>query len=274
MNRNFERFEIGHWYIYMGDNPINNRNRRPISFKEVSTLPSAVDLDNWIEVCNVRRIWSLGDGDYFYNCTSNTVQVFTAPSTPSIGDAKCFGNSRFKLIRPPFQDKPKFSVGHKVKVKTRDELIKMGFVEINGSALGKEDLYIVSGMLKYLGQIVTIKDLDYDTGTGYNCTICECAGKWHTDWFEPVDKFEVNIHSSNYSMKDIMNSFNPNPRMLVIDYIDTMDINEGIKTISFRKLQDLAMDYSLKVGNDFIPKYQRRKAKLKAEKSAMQTYMK
>ena len=140
--RNFEKFEVGNWYIYTGTERLGTWNdimHTVLDHKPVRCIKNGCDMfyasfdrcdrtepatwvwsegfDNWIEIEDPTKSHDLTTGEYYYSNWSNSVICFSLERVSGTGKKGCF----FKLTRPPLSkqkkaSQPKFKVGEEVIV--------------------------------------------------------------------------------------------------------------------------------------------------------------
>jgi hypothetical protein len=95
-----------------------------------------------------------------------------------------------------------FEVGKQYRMKTKEELIAMGFKDFNTFYRLKNnssDWVITPRMMRCLGELVTLEEFLKFDENGYNSRVVECLARVHTDWFHLHDPQQKSF--SNGSIK-------------------------------------------------------------------------
>jgi hypothetical protein len=175
MVRNFEKFQEGHWYIYTGsERPykwnragnmdfvldhkpricFNTRNPFDADFEGNYTWDWEDGFDNWIEIRDPNKSYSVVVGSKYYDSNSNKVHSGISVSQT------CSGKPCYALIDSIVVGEKEKNMTIKTFSNTNDikQNLKVGDrVRIHN--IDKEWEYFCNPLLEYVGEVVTIIDV-------------------------------------------------------------------------------------------------------------------
>ena len=91
-----------------------------------------------------------------------------------------------------------FEVGKQYRMKTKEELIAMGYKEVDGG-LRYSPHCINKIMITLCDSLITIKSLS--NAPVYNCSIIQSENSWHTDWFHLHDPQQKSFYRGSIKKK-------------------------------------------------------------------------